>query len=58
MTGNTPELNDPKFKRKCQCISQLFIYKAGLDIEPSIRGRKLYIPIEAFFVILVKQHYH
>ena len=39
MTGNIADLNDP---------NSLFT-KNGLSPEPSIRGRRLYIPIDAFF---------
>ena len=50
MTGNTKELNDPGNANgninsypNCQWSTD------DLDIEPSIRGRQLFIPIDAFF---------
>ena len=50
MTGNVNELNDPgNANGNVNVYPNCVFTTAGLDIEPSIRGRKLYIPIEAFF---------
>lgn len=50
MTGNVSELNDPgNAHGNVNVYPNCLFTEAGLDIEPSIRGRKLYIPIEAFF---------
>tara|TARA_Y100000591_G_C21837443_1_gene703436 strand:+ start:381 stop:2054 length:1674 start_codon:yes stop_codon:yes gene_type:complete len=50
MTGNVAELNDPSNAHgNINVYPNSYFSEAGLDIEPSIRGRKLYIPIEAFF---------
>lgn len=50
MTGNVAELNDPANAHgNVNVYPNCLFTEAGLDIEPSIRGRKLYIPIEAFF---------
>ena len=50
MTGNIPELNDPGNSNgninsypNCQWSTD------ALDIEPSIRGKQLYIPLDSFF---------
>lgn len=49
MTGNIPELNDP-----ANCFSRINVYpnawyNTTTNIRPSIMGRKLYIPIDAWF---------
>ena len=50
MIGNVEELNDPgNSNGNINTYPTSFFSEASLDIEPSIRGRKLYIPIEAFF---------
>jgi hypothetical protein len=50
MTGNITELNDPgNANGNVNTYPTSFYNEATLDIEPSIRGRKIYIPIEAFF---------
>lgn len=50
MTGNIVELNDPGCANgNVNTYPTTFFSESDLDIEPSIRGRKLYIPIEAFF---------
>ena len=50
MTGNIVELNDPGCANgNVNTYPTTFFSESELDIEPSIRGRKLYIPIEAFF---------
>ena len=47
MTGNVAELNDPSNAHgNINVYPNSYFSEAGLDIEPSIRGRKLYIPIE------------
>ena len=49
MTGNVPELNDPANANGNVNVypNSMFIDETG--VEPSIRSRKIYIPIEAFF---------
>tara|TARA_B100001142_G_scaffold255616_1_gene256848 strand:+ start:1459 stop:3093 length:1635 start_codon:yes stop_codon:yes gene_type:complete len=49
MTGNVPELNDPANANGNVNVypNSMFIDESG--VEPSIRSRKIYIPIEAFF---------
>ena len=49
MTGNTPELNDPAnaFSR-VNTYPNVF-YNGTTNIEPSIRGRFLYIPLDTWF---------
>ena len=50
MTGNVAEVNDPANAHgNVNVYPNCHFTEAGLDIEPSIRGRRLYIPIEAFF---------
>ena len=50
MTGNIPELNNPgNVNGNVNTYPNVFWSRADLDIEPSIRGRKLYIPLDAFF---------
>jgi len=50
MTGNIKELNDPgNSNGNVNTYPNCQFTESGVDIEPSIRGSKLYIPIEAFF---------
>jgi len=52
MTGNIPELNDPANSYLRQNIYPSAFYQKNLDgAEPSIRGRKLYIPINTWFTL-------
>ena len=67
MTGNTPDLNDPSkyikeyynyhtsnIDRTCKTDYYPVSYKEE-DNEPSIKGKKLYIPINAWFGNSMKQ---
>tara|TARA_B100001142_G_scaffold318145_1_gene359934 strand:+ start:2418 stop:4058 length:1641 start_codon:yes stop_codon:yes gene_type:complete len=49
MTGNIPELHSPEYSNGRVNIypNSQFLNDSG--VEPSIRGRKLYIPLDAFF---------
>jgi len=49
MTGNIPELHSPEYSNGRVNIypNSQFLNDSG--VEPSIRGRKLYIPMDAFF---------
>ena len=50
MTGNTPDLNNPgNTNGNINSYPNSQFTTAELDIEPSIRGKQLYIPIDAFF---------
>lgn len=50
MTGNIPEINDPANAHgNVNVYPNCHFTESGLDIEPSIRGRRIYIPVEAFF---------
>ena len=50
MTGNISELNDPgNSNGNINNYPNSMFTEAGLSPEPSIRGKKLYIPIDAFF---------
>ena len=50
MTGNVNELNDPgNSNGNVNTYPTAFFTDDNIDIEPSIRGRKIYIPIESFF---------
>ena len=50
MTGNVSELNDPgNTNGNINTYPNVQWSTASLDIEPSIRGRRLYIPLDAFF---------
>ena len=50
MTGNVNELNDPaNANGNINTYPNVLFSTADLDIEPSIRGRQLYIPLDAFF---------
>lgn len=49
MTGNVPELTEPE---NCNGRINVYPHAQYIDetgVEPSIRGRKLYIPMDAFF---------
>ena len=48
MTGNTPDLNNPKVVNSGGYPTAQWTTDE-LDIEPSIRGKQLYIPLDAFF---------
>lgn len=49
MTGNIPELHSPEYSNGRVNIypNSQFLNDSG--VEPSIRGKKLYIPLDAFF---------
>jgi len=50
MTGNIPELNDPgNAHGNVNAYPNTQFSTATLDIEPSIRGNQLYVPLDAFF---------
>ena len=49
MTGNTAELNDPANAFNRDNMYPNVYYQGTTQIEPSIRGRKLYIPLDAWF---------
>ena len=50
MTGNINELHDPANANGNINVYPNVLYNTGeLSMEPSIRGRKLYIPLDAFF---------
>ena len=50
MTGNVPELNNPgNTNGNINTYPNVQWSNASLDIEPSIRGRRLFIPLDAFF---------
>ncbi len=50
MTGNVNELHDPANANGNVNVYPNVFYNTGeLSMEPSIRGRKLYIPLDAFF---------
>jgi hypothetical protein len=52
MTGNVPELNDPAnaFNRD-NTYPSVFYTESSSGTEPSIRGRQLYIPLNAWFML-------
>lgn len=52
MTGNVPELNDPgnAFHRE-NTYPSAFYTENSAGAEPSIRGRQLYIPLNAWFML-------
>ena len=56
MTGNTPDLNDPANAdgRNGQYPSAYYT-TSTLGPEPSIRGRQLFVPINAWFTLSSKQ---
>ena len=50
MTGSTPELNDPaNFSGRKGTYPNVYYNTSQQGPEPSIRGRKLYIPLNAWF---------
>ena len=49
MTGNVKELYDPAYAFRRDGLYPNAIYQDGNAVEPSIRGRTLYIPISAWF---------
>lgn len=49
MTGNVPELNDPANAFNRDNMYPNVYYNGSTAIEPSIRGRRLYIPLDAWF---------
>ncbi len=49
MTGNIPELNDPGNANGNVNVYPNSMYIDESGVEPSIRSRKLYVPLEAFF---------
>ena len=49
MTGNVIELNDPANAGGNVNVYPNSMYVDQTGVEPSIRGRKLYIPINSFF---------
>jgi hypothetical protein len=50
MTGNTAELNDPaNFSGRTGTYPNVYYNTSPQGPEPSIRGRKLYIPLNAWF---------
>lgn len=52
MTGNVPELNDPANAYSRQNTYPSAYYAGdGITAEPSIRGSKLYIPINTWFTL-------
>jgi hypothetical protein len=54
MTGNVPELNDPANAQGRVNTYPNAYYNGNSNVRPSIRGRKLYIPIDAWFGRLSK----
>ena len=51
MTGNIPDLNDPgNSNGNINTYPNTQWSTDELDIEPAIRGRQLYIPLDAFFL--------
>jgi hypothetical protein len=56
MTGNLPEFNDPAnaFQRNGRYPNAVYNQSPG-GAEPSIRGRTLYIPLNAWFNLNTKQ---
>jgi hypothetical protein len=52
MTGNTPQLNDPANSNgRINMYPNAYYTTLPQGSEPSIRGRKLYIPINAWFTL-------
>jgi hypothetical protein len=52
MTGNIPEMNDPRNSNTRSGVYPSAYYVPGsLGAEPSIRGRTLYIPINMWFTL-------
>ncbi len=55
MTGNTAELNDPgNFSNRVNSYPNAYYTTLPQGSEPSIRSRKLYIPINAWFTLSSK----
>lgn len=54
MTGNVPELYDPANAFNRTNTYPNAYYHGTTNIRPSIRGRKLYIPIDAWFSLMAK----
>jgi hypothetical protein len=55
MTGNVPELNDPANSgTRVNVYPSAYYDGTDLGTEPSIRARKLYIPINAWFTLAAK----
>lgn len=55
MTGNIPELNDPANVRpRVNAYPNAYYTSSPQGPEPSIRGRKLYIPINFWFTLAAK----
>jgi hypothetical protein len=55
MTGNTPELNDPgNADSRTNAYPNAYYTTLPQGAEPSIRSRKLYIPINAWFTLSSK----
>jgi hypothetical protein len=58
MTGNTPELNDPgNSGARVNQYPNSYYTSATQGSEPSIRARKLYIPINTFFTMSSKMSF-
>jgi hypothetical protein len=49
MTGNVPDLHSPDMTNGRVNVYPSAQYIDSTGVEPSIRGRKLYIPLDAFF---------
>lgn len=49
MTGNIAELNDPANAHGNENVYPNAFYQGTTNIEPSIRGRNLYIPLDSWF---------
>ena len=54
MTGNVPELNDPGNAFGNINVYPSVAFRGNPEIEPSIRGRQLFIPIESWFGVTSK----
>ena len=55
MTGNTPELNDPSNTGgRVNTYPNAYYESSSAGSEPSIRARKLYIPINSWFTLTSK----
>ena len=52
MSGNISELNDPaNSHRRINCYPSAYYDGNGVAIEPSLRGRTIYVPINAWFTM-------
>jgi len=49
MTGNVPEINDPGNSNGNVNVYPNSMYMDESGVEPSIRSRKLYVPLDSFF---------